>query len=111
MTTTAQAGATSAPAAGWPAAQMATLPATWTASAVCAQVDPELFFPEIGGSSAVTARRICAACPVRAECLAAALSEEGDCAPSYRHGIRGGLSPRARYALGRRRPAQKGASA
>ncbi|GAA4706488.1 WhiB family transcriptional regulator [Streptomyces youssoufiensis] len=104
MTTTVQAGATSAPAAE----KRGTTPAPWAASALCAQVDPELFFPEIGGSSAVTARRICAACPVRAECLAAALFEEGDCAPSYRHGIRGGLSPRARYALGRRkRPNQK----
>ena len=38
------------------------------ASALCAQVDPELFFPVLGQSSA-PAKAICAACPVTALCL------------------------------------------
>jgi hypothetical protein len=36
--------------------------------ALCAQVDPEVFFPEKGGSFR-DAKRICAMCPVRQECL------------------------------------------
>jgi WhiB family redox-sensing transcriptional regulator len=39
------------------------------ASALCAQVDPELFFPETGGSAAA-AKAVCAECPVTALCLA-----------------------------------------
>lgn len=36
--------------------------------ALCAQVDPELFFPEKGQPSG-PARQVCAACPVREQCL------------------------------------------
>ena len=39
------------------------------ASALCAQVDPDLFFPELG-QSATPAKAVCAACPVTALCLA-----------------------------------------
>lgn len=50
------------------------LPATprgWRDSARCAQVaDPELWFPPRGRHDvAAVARRICAGCPVRPECL------------------------------------------
>jgi WhiB family redox-sensing transcriptional regulator len=38
------------------------------ASALCAQVDPELFFPEKGQPSA-PAKAICSRCPVTALCL------------------------------------------
>lgn len=41
--------------------------------ALCAQTDPELFFPEPGGSPAA-AKKVCAACEVRPDCLALALS-------------------------------------
>jgi WhiB family transcriptional regulator, redox-sensing transcriptional regulator len=44
----------------------------WIADALCAQTDPELFFPEKGGSTA-DAKRVCAACPVRAQCEADAV--------------------------------------
>lgn len=44
----------------------------WYASAVCAQTDPEVFYPEKGGSPLV-AKKVCAVCPVRAECLEWAL--------------------------------------
>jgi len=53
--------------------------------AVCAQTDPEVFFPEKGGATAA-AKAVCAGCPVRVECLEGAL-ERGE-----RHGIWGGLS-------------------
>lgn len=45
-------------------------------SALCAEVDPELWFPEKGGSSRA-ARRICARCPVSDACLQEALTAEG----------------------------------
>lgn len=47
---------------------------TWREAALCAQTDPELFFPEKGGAVG-PARRICAECEVSAECLAEALGD------------------------------------
>lgn len=41
--------------------------------ALCPQTDPEVFFPE-RGSSPAAAKKVCAACEVRPECLALALS-------------------------------------
>jgi WhiB family redox-sensing transcriptional regulator len=64
-------------------------PPAWTADALCAQVDPEMFFPENGGTSE-PAKAICRRCPVRAECLEYAL-DHGE-----RYGIFGGLSERER---------------
>ena len=46
----------------------------WQASALCAQTDPALFFPDAGGNTNA-AKRICRTCPVQAECLAEALVE------------------------------------
>jgi WhiB family redox-sensing transcriptional regulator len=39
----------------------------WQADALCAQTDPEAFFPEKGGSTR-DAKRICAGCDVKAQC-------------------------------------------
>lgn len=64
-------------------------PLEWQTDAVCAQVDPELFFPEKGGSTR-PAKRICDSCEVKAECLDYAM--QGD----ERFGIWGGLSERER---------------
>ena len=41
---------------------------TWQERALCAQTDPEAFFPD-PGSHARYAKSVCAACPVRDECL------------------------------------------
>ncbi|QXO13978.1 WhiB family transcription factor [Mycobacterium phage Illumine] len=49
-------------------------PEAWRADAVCAQTDPEIFFPEQGGSTR-EARRICGGCRVSDECLAWALGQ------------------------------------
>ncbi|MDQ1708663.1 MAG: WhiB family transcriptional regulator, redox-sensing transcriptional regulator, partial [Frankiaceae bacterium] len=38
---------------------------SWQESALCAQTDPEAFFPEKGGSTR-EAKRICVGCDVRA---------------------------------------------
>ncbi|MGH3866041.1 MAG: WhiB family transcriptional regulator [Pseudonocardiaceae bacterium] len=66
----------------------------WQERALCAQTDPEAFFPEKGGSTR-EAKRICAGCEVRAECLEYALTFD------ERFGIWGGLSERERRKLKR----------
>ncbi|MDU0478859.1 WhiB family transcriptional regulator [Staphylococcus chromogenes] len=64
----------------------------WQDQALCAQTDPEAFFPEKGGSTR-EAKRICQACEVRDECLEFALEHD------ERFGIWGGLSERERRRL------------
>ena len=41
---------------------------SWQERALCAQTDPEAFFPEKGGSTR-EAKRVCTSCDVRSECL------------------------------------------
>ncbi|WP_236830949.1 WhiB family transcriptional regulator [Blastococcus sp. KM273128] len=62
---------------------------SWRIDALCAETDPEAFFPEKGGSTR-DAKRVCTGCPVRAECLEFALAND------ERFGIWGGLSERER---------------
>jgi WhiB family transcriptional regulator, redox-sensing transcriptional regulator len=66
----------------------------WQDQALCAQTDPEAFFPEKGGSTR-EAKRICRSCEVRAECLEYALEND------ERFGIWGGMSERERRRLKR----------
>ena len=47
----------------------------WQDQALCAQTDPEAFFPEKGGSTR-EAKRVCRGCDVRAECLEYALEND-----------------------------------
>ena len=67
----------------------------WQDRALCAQTDPEAFFPEKGGSTR-EAKKICTGCEVRAECLTYALAND------ERFGIWGGLSERERRRLKRK---------
>ena len=67
----------------------------WQERALCAQTDPEAFFPEKGGSTR-EAKKICVGCEVKAECLEYALEHD------ERFGIWGGLSERERRRLKRR---------
>lgn len=69
-----------------------TLP--WAPMAKCLKGDPEAFFPEKGGSTR-EAKRICACCEVRDECLEYALEND------ERFGIWGGMSERERRRLKR----------
>lgn len=69
-------------------------PAGWQEKALCAQTDPEAFFPEKGGSTR-EAKRVCSSCEVRAECLEYALEND------ERFGIWGGLSERERRRMRR----------
>jgi WhiB family redox-sensing transcriptional regulator len=66
----------------------------WQERALCAQTDPEAFFPEKGGSTR-EAKKVCRACEVRAECLEYALGHD------ERFGIWGGMSERERRRLKR----------
>jgi WhiB family redox-sensing transcriptional regulator len=64
----------------------------WQERALCAQTDPEAFFPEKGGSTR-EAKKVCLSCDVRSECLDYALAND------ERFGIWGGLSERERRKL------------
>jgi WhiB family redox-sensing transcriptional regulator len=67
---------------------------SWQERALCAQTDPESFFPEKGGSTR-EAKRICISCDVKDDCLEYALAND------ERFGIWGGLSERERRRLKR----------
>jgi WhiB family redox-sensing transcriptional regulator len=70
--------------------------------ALCAQVDPDLFFVEKGEHSKIRqAKAVCGACPEQAECLAQALAREGEKVSRYRHGVFGGKTPRERARIAR----------
>lgn len=66
----------------------------WKSRGLCAQTDPEAFFPEKGGSTK-EAKRICGGCEVRAECLQYAIDND------ERFGVWGGLSEKERRGLRR----------
>jgi WhiB family redox-sensing transcriptional regulator len=67
-------------------------PVEWQTHARCAEVDPEIFFPERGGSSKA-ARAVCCDCQVKLECLEYALNNK------EQFGIWGGTSERERRRL------------
>jgi len=68
---------------------------SWQERSLCAQTDPEAFFPEKGGSTR-EAKRVCLSCEVRVECLEYALEND------ERFGIWGGLSERERRRVKKR---------
>jgi WhiB family redox-sensing transcriptional regulator len=70
----------------------------WRLDAACADVDPELFFPETGQvPQAAQAKAVCAGCAVRGPCLQAAL--HGPQARDDHTGIFAGTTARQRVAL------------
>lgn len=71
---------------------------------LCAETDPDLFFPEKGGS-AVPAKTLCFACPDRVACLDYALAH------GESHGIWGGLTGRERRRLLRGEEAEENEAA
>ncbi|MFD8687803.1 WhiB family transcriptional regulator [Streptomyces sp. NPDC059651] len=79
----------------------------WT-KALCLGCDREMWFVEGSTSDANADRReaktTCLRCPIRSGCLDSAMAEEDGKGESGRHGIRGGLSGRQRFALSRRLP-------
>ncbi|NNH75783.1 WhiB family transcriptional regulator [Nocardia uniformis] len=71
----------------WP--RVETEDPAWRELGLCAQTDPDVFFPEKGGSTR-EAKLVCGRCEVRWECLEYALAHD------ERFGIWGGLSERER---------------
>lgn len=61
----------------------------WIEQAACASADPEAWFPE-KGQSTIDAKRVCADCPVLAECRSDVLAR------GERFGVWGGMSERDR---------------
>lgn len=73
-------------------------PEPWMDEAVCASIlDDEIWYPPKGGSSR-QAKKICSGCPVRAECLAYALTH------GEHFGVWGGASERDRYRMSIKHP-------
>lgn len=62
----------------------------WKDMAACTTIDPDLFFPIKGGDNRA-AKKICARCEVKIDCLSLGLYE--------REGVWGGLSQRERQTL------------
>lgn len=79
---------------------------TWLERAACAEIGGDLFYPVAGSETHYLdlprALDICRNhCPVRQECLEAAMQEERGKSWQYRHGVRGGLVREDRLALER----------
>ncbi|MCG5460815.1 WhiB family transcriptional regulator [Micromonospora sp. MED01] len=68
----------------------------WQEQALCTQTDPEVFYPEKGGT-VEPAKKVCRNCDVQAECLEYALNRD------ERFGVWGGLSEKERRAEAKRR--------
>jgi WhiB family redox-sensing transcriptional regulator len=74
------------------------MPPEWTKKALCAEIDPEIFFPDKGDKTAHV-KQICKACDVRAECLEYSLQN------NERFGVWGGLTEHDRRRLRSRKKA------
>ncbi len=82
------------------------IPERWANRALCAQADPDAWFPGNGQRAlAATATRICGHCPVRPQCLDYALSG-ADTWHGISTGIWGGTTPRERSRLRQARKEQ-----
>ena len=68
----------------------------WSSLAQCRQGRPDELF--VRGAAQNDAKRLCAGCPVRTECLAEALDNE------IEWGVWGGMTERERRAILRKRP-------
>lgn len=76
----------------------------WMGDALCAQIGPDLWFPEGSGQNTIKAKTICAVCPVLAQCEEHARALEGNAAAARRHGAWGGRSPKQRAVMGGANP-------
>lgn len=65
----------------------------WQDLALCAETDPDSFFPEHGGGTSNVAKRVCMSCEVRSECLEYALLND------IRFGVWGALNVNERERL------------
>ena len=72
----------------------------WAESAACRGLDPMIFYPATDEDAEV-AKAICAACPVREDCLEHAIDER------EHNGVWGGATERERQRIIRRRRRQR----
>lgn len=70
---------------------------TWQDAALCGQIGSDAFYGERGCTN-TAARRVCARCPVREDCLTDALNNMGLYGMG-RHGVWGSTSPEQRLWL------------
>ena len=81
------------------------IPGRWAERALCAQADPDAWFPDRNQHELTQlAKRICARCAVRAQCLDYALSG-ADTWGGIAAGIWGGTTPHERDQLRQQRKA------
>lgn len=78
---------------------------SWHAQAACRGVDVDLFFPTAAQEGAEAAKAICEGCPVRVECLEAALERREE------HGVWGGTTVEERTRIRRQRARARRAAA
>ena len=65
---------------------------SWEDRAACIDADPGVFFPDkLTAALEAAAKRVCAVCGVREDCLNFALAD-----PSLDHGVWGGMTPKER---------------
>lgn len=74
---------------------------SWRDAALCAQTDPELFFPPLGGDNGAAAKAICARCPVLDRCRDATLADDRGRPELEIQGVAGGMGRRERVAAAR----------
>ncbi|MBN9101133.1 MAG: WhiB family transcriptional regulator [Pseudonocardia sp.] len=71
----------------------------WRTFALCADVDPEIFYPvdvRADAPAVQRAKRICTSCPVQTSCLLDVMAGED---PARRWGVIGATTPDERHAL------------
>ena len=74
-------------------------PDAWQRQALCRDEDPDYWFADTGSQQRKYAIKVCQNCPVKLDCLAAALDEEEGLTRQLRAGVRGGLIATQRYEL------------
>jgi len=70
----------------------------WQTRALCAQTDPDLFFPDAKGNMDA-AKKVCAKCEVGLQCLMYAIEHEKDMIDEQKKGIFGGMTEAEREVL------------
>jgi WhiB family redox-sensing transcriptional regulator len=70
----------------------------WQQDALCAQTDPELFFPDAKGNMDA-AKKVCAKCEVGLQCLMYAIENEKEMFDDQKKGIFGGMTEAEREVL------------
>ena len=77
----------------------------WELKAACRNVDPDVFFSK---RTTGLARQTCRGCPVRMDCLEAALVREAGVAKAFRIGLVAGTTGSQRWAIEQQRKAAAG---